>query len=194
MKVLFYLDRLMHYHARTFREIERRLESVGGSFIVVSGSPKKNESGRVALSKPIVQQHYFVPYREWSYRTYTIRWQPTLARVIRKVAPEVVIVMGHVGCLTYWRLGSLSKRMGFRYITWQCGYEYNPGTIKAVLTRKFLKQFHYHLAYHSGAMKYLLAHGITESRIMVIHNTINEQEIECVPRNQAREKISLAEA
>jgi glycosyltransferase involved in cell wall biosynthesis len=190
MKVLFYLDRLMHYHESTLREIERRLESEGGKFIVASGQTRRNENGRVALSKAVVKQHVFVPYHEWKYLSYTVRWQPTLANVVRKVKPDLLIVMGHVGCLTYWRLGLLSKQMGFKYVTWQCGYEYNPGRIKSLLTRKFLTQYDYHLAYHTNAKKYLLAHGVMESRIKVIHNTIDEGKIDLLPQHKARQMVA----
>jgi glycosyltransferase involved in cell wall biosynthesis len=190
MKVVFYLDRVMHYHESTFREIERRLESEAGAFFIVSGQPRYDESGRVGVSKIDFKRHIFVPYHEWRRGTYTVRWQPTLAKIVRQLAPDVVIVMGHVGCLTYWRLGSLSKRAGFKYVTWQCGYEYNPNRIKRFLTRKFLRQFHYHLAYHSEAKTYLLNHGIRQSRIAVVHNTINEQEIDLVPQDEARRQIA----
>jgi glycosyltransferase involved in cell wall biosynthesis len=190
MKVLFYLDRVMHYHESTFREIERRLESEGGKFIVVSGQSKQNENGRVGLSKAVVKQHFFVPYHEWRCRTYTIRWQPRLTSMVRKLKPDLLVVMGHVGCVTYWHLGSLSKQMGFKYVTWQCGYEYNPNPIKSYLTNRFLRQFDYHLAYHTSAEKYLLAHGVTESRITVIHNTINEGEISLFPRDKARQMVA----
>jgi glycosyltransferase involved in cell wall biosynthesis len=113
-----------------------------------------------------------------------------LARIVREIAPDLVIVMGHVGSLTYWRLGALSKRLGFKYVTWQCGYEYNPSRIKDFFTKGFLKQFHYHLAYHSGAKKYLMAHGVPEPKIATIHNTINEEEIDLLPRDEARRRVA----
>jgi glycosyltransferase involved in cell wall biosynthesis len=190
MKVVFYLDRVMHYHEATFHELESCLERAGGEFIVVSGQTKQNENGRMALSQAVVKQHLFVPYREWCYGTYTVRWQPTLASVVRKVAPDLLIVMGHVGCVTYWRLSSLRKRLGFKYVTWQCGYEYNPGRLKGMLITRFLRQYDHHLAYHTSAKKYLLAHGVTEPHVTVIHNTINEQEIELLPREQARQMVA----
>jgi glycosyltransferase involved in cell wall biosynthesis len=84
----------------------------------------------------------------------------------------------------------MSERLGFKYVTWQCGYEYNPGGIKSFLTHRFLKRFHYHLAYHTGAKKYLFAHGVDGSRMIVIHNTLDEQQIRCIPRNNARKTVA----
>ena len=98
--------------------------------------------------------------------------------------------MGHVGCVTYWRLGSLSRQLGFKYVTWQCGYEYNPGRIKGFLTKRFLNQFDYHLAYHSGAKKYLLTHRVAQAKIAVIHNTIDEQKIHLLPWDEARRQVA----
>jgi glycosyltransferase involved in cell wall biosynthesis len=190
MKVFFYLDRVMHYHELTFRAIENRLEREGGEFVVASGQPKSNSHGRVALSKPVVKQHLFLRCHEWEYGTYTVRWQPMLANMVRRFEPDVLIVMGHVGCLTYWRLGWLRKQMGFKYLTWQCGYEYNPGLLKSTLTNRFLRQFDYHLAYHTEAKRYLLSHGVDDSRITVMHNTINEREIALLPRDEARQIVA----
>jgi glycosyltransferase involved in cell wall biosynthesis len=180
----------MHYHESTFRAIEKRLESEGGTFIVVSGHPKQNESGRVAVSNAVVKQHFFIPYHEWRFRTYTLRWQPTLANTVRRIKPNLAIVAGHVGDVTYWRLGLSRQRRNLKYMTWQCGYEYNLGGIKNLITRNFLKHYDYHLAYHTAAKNYLLSHGVPTSRITVIHNTINERDIALSPRDGARKAIT----
>ena len=190
MRVLFYLDHVMHYHVATFQELERRIDNEGGEFTLVSGQKRPNESGRVAISHPIVRRHLFIPSNEWIFGTYTLRWQPTLLNAVRKSKPDVLVVAGHVGDLTYWRLGSLRQRMGFKYVTWQCGYEHNPGTLKDVATGKFLRRYDYHLAYHSNAKKYLISHGVSESRIMVIHNTINEKKIGLLSRDKARQMVT----
>jgi glycosyltransferase involved in cell wall biosynthesis len=187
MRVLFYLDRVMHYHVATFRELERRLEGEGGQFILVAGHNRRSDKGRIGMSEPIVRRQLFISYYERTLRTYTFRWQPKLASVVRRIKPDLLIVAGHIGDLTYWRLGLSGK---FKYVTWQCGYEYHPGPIKNILTKKFLRQYDHHLAYHTSAKNYLLSHGVSESRITVIHNTINEREVGILPRQHARRIVS----
>jgi glycosyltransferase involved in cell wall biosynthesis len=189
MKVLFYSDRLTHYLVPTFRELERRLEREGGKFILVSGNNRRTDAGRFGLSDIVVSHHIYVPYHEWKYKNYTLRWQPTLANVFRKTNADLLIVAGHVGDLTYWRLGLLPERANFKYLTWQCGYEYNPSPIKDILTKRFLQRYDYHLAYHNNAKKYLMSYGIMESRITVVHNTINEEAIDLIPPSQARQMV-----
>ena len=67
------------------------------------------------------------------------------------------------------------------------GYEYNPGPIKHAIARAFLSQFDFHLAYHSGAREYLeYLMGVAEKRVKVVHNTINENDIDRIPRATAR--------
>lgn len=179
----------MHYHIATFQEMERRLEDQGGEFILVSGQKNEKETGRVGISERIVRQHVFIPYNEWIWGTYTLRSQPALPSLIERIAPDVVIVMGHVGSLTYWRLGKLAKKLGFKYVTWQCGYEYNSGLLKHEMTKRFFELFDHHLAYNTNAKKYLMSNGVSSSRITVIHNTINEQEISLLPRDKARQMV-----
>jgi glycosyltransferase involved in cell wall biosynthesis len=180
----------MHYHIATFQELERRIVAKGGEFILVSGEKNNNETGRVGISETVVRQHLFIPYKEWICGTYTLRSQPSLPSLIERMRPDVVIVMGHVGSLTYWRLGKLAKKLGFNYVTWQCGYEYNSGSLKHELTKRFFKLFDYHLAYNTNAKKYLVSNGVSGSRITVIHNTINEQQITLLPRTTARQMVT----
>jgi glycosyltransferase involved in cell wall biosynthesis len=179
----------MHYHVSTFQELERRIESEGGEFIVVSGKKRAKDTGRVPIADTVVRRHLFLSFSEWTCGKYTFRSQPELPNLIRRIVPDVVIVMGHVGSITYWRLGRLAKRMGFKYMSWQCGYEYNSGRLKHELTRRFFKLFDHHLAYNTNAKKYLLSNEVDEARITVIHNTINEREINLIPHDKAREMV-----
>jgi glycosyltransferase involved in cell wall biosynthesis len=189
VKVVFYLDRVMHYHIATFRELETRLGSEGGQFILLSGQKKERDKGRVPVANTVVRQHFSVPFFEWTCGSYTLRSQPKLPDLIRSLAPDVVIVQGHAGSMTYWRLGELATRMGFKYLTWQCGYEYNSSWLKHEMTRRFFKLFDHHLAYNTNAKKYLLNNHVKEARITVIHNTINEEEIDILPRYKARQIV-----
>lgn len=182
----------MHYQVPLFRTLAQQIESGGGEFVLVSGRVRSDEEGRVGLSHPIVPRHLFITFREFKCGAYTIRWQPDLFRTVQNIRPDVLVVMGHVGDVTYWRLGALRRLLGYKYVSWQCGYEYNPGPIKHAIARAFLSQFDFHLAYHSGAREYLISHGVAEKRVKVVHNTINENDIDRIPRATAR-GIVLAE-
>jgi glycosyltransferase involved in cell wall biosynthesis len=189
VKVIFYLDRVMHYHIATFRELETRIEGEGGTFILISGQKKERDKGRVPVDNGVVRQHFFIPFYEWTCGSYKLRGQPKLPQLIRSFVPDVVIVQGHVGNITYWRLGKLAASMGFKYLTWQCGYEYNSSRLKHEITRRFFKLFDHHLAYNTNAKKYLLNNQVKEECITVIHNTINEKEIDILPRSKARQIV-----
>jgi glycosyltransferase involved in cell wall biosynthesis len=74
-------------------------------------------------------------------------------------------------------------------VAWQCGYEYNASRIKDQVLKRFIPGFDHHLAYHTNAAHYALAYGAPKEDITVIYNTINEERIEPVPKQKARNMI-----
>jgi glycosyltransferase involved in cell wall biosynthesis len=180
----------MHYHISLFKELERRISECGGELIICSGYKTKKDKGRIGLSNTIVRKHIFTSFIEWKFGTFTFRWQPELIHLARKINPDILVVMDHVGTLTYWRLGLLRKKIGFKYITWQCGYEYHPIYLKSLIKNIFLKLFDHHLAYHSNAKNYLISHKVSVPSITVIHNTIDESSIKVISSDKARQLIA----
>jgi len=185
-KIVFVFDRVAHYHQELFRTLEGRLAAEGIELHLLSGSPQAGGKGRVGLQKTVIEREQKYVFREYQLGSYIVRRHSGVIEKLKQIAPHTVVVLGHVGNLSHWRLTELKSRLGFKLVAWQCGYEYNPGQLKRAILRRFIPRFDHHLAYHSNARAYALQHGAREDQVTVIHNTINEERIPCLPRDDAR--------
>jgi glycosyltransferase involved in cell wall biosynthesis len=185
-KILYVFDKVVHYQRELFQELDRRLTSNGDELHLMSGIVSSSSTGRVGLKDKVIENETKYTYYEYHLKGFTFRRQKGVIEHIKKIKPDIVVVMSHVGNITYWRLMGLKKPLGFKLVSWQCGYEFNPGKIKNWILSKFIPGFDYHLAYHTNAKKYAITHGAHENTITVIHNTINEKKVISMPKNEAR--------
>jgi glycosyltransferase involved in cell wall biosynthesis len=184
--ILFVFDRVPHYQRDLFVSLETRLRNLGMKLILFSGEALAGETGRVRLKEKVIEKEHKYRFKEWKVRNFTFRKHENVLKRIRDIKPDVVIVMSHVGNISYWQLMRLKRKLGFKLVAWQCGYEYNPSRIKDFILMWFIPGFDHHLAYHTNARKYALRYGATEQQTTVIHNTINEEKIQILPKIVAR--------
>lgn len=185
-KVLFIFDRVAHYHQELFKGLEKALPTVGLELFLLSGETNQSSKGRVGLGESVIGKESKFTFREYKIGSFILRRHFGVMDKVREIQPDIVVVLSHIGNVSHWRLMGLKKKMGFELVAWQCGYEYNPGTLKDFLLGKFIPQFDYHLAYHSNARDYALSHGARPDQITVMHNTINEEKITTLPKGEAR--------
>lgn len=190
-KVVFVFDGVMHYHRELFERLDMLLPEYGYELVLLSGRENSSGRGRVALKKKIVRNQAEYDLSEIRLSTFMVRYQYGIAAKIMALRPSVVVTMCHSGTLSEWQLLLLKRQCNFRLVAWQCGYEYNPGWLKRWVLNKFVPGFDHHLAYHSNAKEYALMHGAREDQVTVMHNTINEAKIECLPKEDARRLIDL---
>lgn len=184
--VAFVFDRVMHYHKATLQRIESELEARGWRFVLLCGREKPGATGRAALQEKIVCNQFDFELYERPVSSFMLRFQKGVASAISGLSPAVVVTMCHSGTLSEWQLIRLKRRVGFRLVAWQCGYEYNPGRLKRWVLSKFIPRFDHHLAYHTNAKAYAQAHGADVRQVTVMHNTIDEGAIKCIPKTEAR--------
>lgn len=189
-RVLFVFEKVMHYHVQLFQRLEADLPRYGWELYLLSGATAAGSTGRVGLAKPTVANEKTFALHECAIGRHVIRRASGILPVIRALQPDIVVTMGHVGNVTDWRLALGKARGGYRLFAWQCGYEYNEGHLKNWLVNRFVPRFDHHLAYHSNARDYALAHGARSEQVTVIHNTINEALIETMPKAAARARLS----
>ena len=185
-RVLFIFDRVAHYHRELFISLEQRLGSNGIELYLLSGQVAGNSVGRIGVKEPVVVREFKYGFREYRLGTYVFRTQTGVLEKINEIKPDVVVNMCHVGNATHWKIAGLKKRLGFKLVAWQCGYEYHPGRLKCFVLNRFIPCYDYHLAYHSNARVYALNHGARADQITVIHNTINEEKIAALPKTEAQ--------
>jgi glycosyltransferase involved in cell wall biosynthesis len=184
--VVFVMDRVMHYHRATFIELERQLALAGFRLILLSSLDRPDTSGRVADSRQVIPYQRYFRLTEHQVGRFTIRYQHGMLKAIRSIKPSIVISTCHVGTISEWGLITLKRRLGFRLIAWQCGYEYNPVQLKRAVLSFFIPCFDHHLAYHTNAKRYAILYGALPAQITVMHNTIDECSIVPIPKADAR--------
>lgn len=191
-KAVFIFDRVAHYHRDLFKRLELELPQHGIELHLLSGEAGVNSTGRVGLKSNVVRNESKYRFYEYKIGGFTLRRTIGVVGRVCDIMPEIVVCMGHVGNITHWKMTRLKSRMKFKLVAWQCGYEYNPSATKAILLRNFVPRFDHHLAYHSNAKAYALQHGSKLEQITLMHNTINEERIVCIPKKQALENVRAA--
>ncbi|MBS0446514.1 MAG: glycosyltransferase family 4 protein [Proteobacteria bacterium] len=187
--VVLVFDRVMHYHRATLQAIDRRLADSRIPFTVLSALDRAGTKGRVADAAKVVASHEHFGLSERRVAGFQLRYQHGLLTGVRRHAPSVVISTCHSGTFTEWQLLRWARRHGVRRVSWQCGYEYNPGLVKRVVLGRFVPQFDFHLCYHTNARRYSLQHGAREDQTLVMHNTIDERAIRPASRDGARREL-----
>lgn len=190
--VVFVFDYVMHYHSAVLRRIAAHVEGRGGTFVLLTATPRAVAAGRVPLREPIVEDQRYYTLHEWHIGSFTIRHQQGLARHLLEIRPDVVVTMCHSGTTTEWLAIALKGVLRYRLVAWQSGYEYNPGHLKTFVLRRFVPRFDHHLAYHSNAERFALLHGAKAQQITVMHNTIDESAVALIPKDEARRGLEAA--
>lgn len=185
-RVLFITDRVMHYQKETYKALELQLQAQDIELWLLSGQDVKRAVGRVGIKEPVVSHEAKFDFREYRIGTYTFRRYFDVVQKIAEIKPDVVINAAHSGNWTHWKISTQKGRLGFKLVSWLCGYEFHPGRLKGFLLDRFIPRYDYHLAYHSNARDYALNHGARRDQVTVIHNTINEEKIATLPKDEAR--------
>lgn len=185
-RVLFITDRVMHYQKETYKTLEKQLQSRGVELGLLSGQDAKRAVGRVGIKEPVVSHEAKFDFREYRVGTYTFRRYFDVVSKIAEIEPDIVINAAHSGNWTHWKISAQKNRLGFKLVSWLCGYEFHPGRLKGFLLDRFIPRYDYHLAYHSNARDYAIRHGARADQVTVMHNTINEEKIATLPKAEAR--------
>ena len=186
--IAFVFDQVRHFHRDLFHALEPRLEAVGAALHLFRGT-EAGSNARGSVAEPVVRNETFYPLRDYRLGKYVFRLAGRYLAGIRNLCPKVVVCPAHPGDLGHWRLIRAKHKLGFRLVAWQCGYEYHPGRLKSLLTRRFVPGFDLHLAYHSNAGVYALRNGARPEQVRVIHNTIDEAAIVRLEKYRARELL-----
>jgi glycosyltransferase involved in cell wall biosynthesis len=189
-KIVFVFDRVMHYHRALFERLDAEFSQHGHELVLLSGKEKESTTGRVALKKMVVKNQIEFPLSEWPFRSFMFRYQHGVAKIIHEIQPAIVITTCHSGTFSEWQIANLKKQFNFKLVAWQCGYEFNPGSLKRWVLGKFIPFFDHHLAYHTNAKHYALSHGARPDQVTVMHNTINEGRITLMPKDEAQAFVS----
>ncbi|HKE92314.1 MAG TPA: glycosyltransferase family 4 protein [Gemmatimonadales bacterium] len=189
-RVAFVLDYVMHYHRDLLVALDVDIAKRGGQFTLFTADHRRAINGRTPLDAPVVADQRTYRLYERQVFGFWVRYQAGLIPAIRRLRPDVVVSTCHSGTVSEWRLAALKRRLGFRLIAWQCGFEYHPGWIKDTMLSRFVPQFDHHLAYHTNARQYALRYGAGDGQVTVMHNTIDERRIAPGDKDAARAQLA----
>lgn len=189
-KIVFVFDQVRHFHVDLFRHLDHRLQARGIQLHLIRGSVDGDLNPRSSTHEEVIARESTFRLHDYAIGTYTLRLGMGYLAEIHRLRPDVVVCSAHPGDIGHWLLAGLKQRLGFKLVAWQCGYEYNPGRIKGILTRLFVPRFDFHLAYHSNARNYALQNGAAPEEVAVIQNTINEKRISRVSQQEARARLA----
>ena len=184
-RVVFFIDRVTHYHVQTLRAIEHGLAERGIAFTVLSSQDPAGAVGRTGLREAVTTDHRHFELTERRLGRFTFRFQHGLLDLLKKLAPQVIVSCCHAGTVSEWWALLWARRNHVRRVAWQCGFEYNDAAIKNIALRFFIPLFDLHLCYHSQARAYAIKHGANADATRVMHNTIDESAIVRQPHREA---------
>jgi glycosyltransferase involved in cell wall biosynthesis len=189
MKIMFIFDRVAHYHLPLFIKLDSLLTANNHQLCLLSGEPKPAKGGRVGLSHNVVNNETKYTFTEYNILSYIIRHQKNIIGKIINYKPDIIVVPSHVGNVTNWNIMRLKKKFNFKLYAWQCGYEYHENRVKRMVLKYFLRKFDHHLAYHTNAKRYVMKYGVDPKHITVMFNTIDENSVKNMDKDEARKKI-----
>lgn len=190
MKKLLWVSNIVpSYNEELFVNLAERLPQHGFEFHLLSGLEKRPTQGRQGMMRKVIKNEHKVSLREWHVGTYCVRHMSGVVDYVEKLRPDVVICASQPGNLTTWSLMRYKRRLAYRLVAWQCGYEYHPGKLKNVLLSRYVPRFDHHLAYHNNAAGYARSHGARHDQVTVVHNTLNEQKIALMSQDEARKRV-----
>jgi len=129
-------------------------------------------------------------FKSKGFRTYKFKIFPFLLvynrgmyKAVKDFDPDIVIIQGIAGDITYRRIISWARRKRKKVFVWACGWE--PGRAKGLmlkfknmLVKSFFHKADYFLTYSSKASKYIADMGFAEKMIETCYNGIETDTLE----------------
>jgi len=181
-KIVYIARFIPHYHVPLWKELSKKFKEKNDTFYLLSVQEPPKE-GRTGVDGKIIDNHYFYEKDIEQYiGSFCLYWQKGVLSILEEIKPDKIIMPGHVGNATSWRVCKKYDKV----LTWQCGYEYHSAKIKDFLQKKYLNSFVHHLAYHTYAKNFTMRYGIAEEDITVMHNTIDQSQLKIAPIEESR--------
>lgn len=100
-------------------------------------------------------------------------WLKGMISTALKGGYDTFIISGEIYCLSNWVLLILSKLTDKRVIGWSHGWFHDGSFIQQILYKRFFSMMYKILLYGNYAKKYMSEHGIAESKMLPIYNSLD---------------------
>jgi|GEM_PF-1913576 len=178
MKCLIFQRFIPFYREEFFSKIQIELKKKNIEVFFAFGETKQ-QTGRSGKKFDSVElkNKIYCPYIKISLFNRNIRLNKKVFSTILETKPDVIIFEGIVSNLSNWIIVLLSKVLKIRIVAWVLGWEEKESLTKRLLLKVLYKNVDAFFAYNTSSKKYLNKLGIEDNKIIVLYNTINEQNI-----------------
>jgi glycosyltransferase involved in cell wall biosynthesis len=173
MKIIFIVALVTPYRVTFFDKLSKRFTD----FTVFSNT-KEKEDGRPQYDGKVSFKSRGFPERKIPVLGFSVRIIEGMFEAIRKERPDILVVPGIPGNLTYRKIVNWAKKNNTRIVLWHSGWESNPRRFfllklfKKSLALSFFKKADYIITYSSAARNDLLAQKFNPDKILVAYNGI----------------------
>jgi len=175
MKKIVIISPILQHYRLTFYEKLSRIND-NYHFHVFYGV-KKKEDGRPSFSGDVRFDAKGFEVSRFSIASLAIRYNRGMLAELKQVNPDIIIIQGITGNLSYRRIMSWARRRNKKIIIWTCGWESKEvkGTKKAFKDKfvaSFFRKADYFLTYSNSASDYVRNMGINQSMIETCYNGV----------------------
>ena len=180
MKLIILHSILPTYRKDFFESLDKKLKQDNIDLTVMHGTSFFNKS----ITTDTEPQYSAIPMitREYKFMGYRIVWWKGLLPKIRRIKPDMVIILFSPGNLTFWLVQLYCYLNKVKIGLWSNGSVRKEITgvkrkARSYFLNFFLKRANVHICYGSRYQKELLDFGIDQSKVFVAQNTINVEKI-----------------
>jgi glycosyltransferase involved in cell wall biosynthesis len=168
-RVLFVIPFITHYRVNFYKILNEKLNS---NLILLHEIKNKND-GRPSFSNEVSIENYTFKSKKILFFNFNFG----VLEHFKRIKPNIVLLDGHVGNLTFWVVIILAKLSRIKVVLWVCSWEkYNNWIINKI--RRLSSCFLFNLAdkciaYGSVAETYMKEIGVKSKKICIAYNGID---------------------
>jgi len=173
--VIIISPNLLHYRLPFYEKLSYYNEDYQ---LTVFYGAKRKEDGRPAYTGKL--RFNAIGFREIKFRllAYKLVYNLGMFSKLKQINPDIVIIQGNTGNISYRRSIKWGKRKNKKIIIWACGFE--PGRAKGLLlylknklVASIFNKADYFLTYSNYASRYVRDLGIEQSIIKTCYNGLD---------------------
>lgn len=179
-KIVLISPILQHYRISFYEKLAKANPDYE---LIVFHGVKKSEDGKPGYSGETSFKNVGFIQSKYKFLPFSIRHDKGMYKEFKKVNPDILIIQGITGNISYRLCNSWARRHNKIIIGWTCGFE--PGVAKGAmlwlknkLVSSFFKKADYFLTYSSNSSRYVESLGVKESIIETCYNGIETDDLE----------------
>jgi glycosyltransferase involved in cell wall biosynthesis len=193
MKLAILLQTLPLYRKTFLENLSLQLQKKGIELTVIHGT----SFFKKAIKMDTDPKYSAIPLNlaEFKVLGFRIVWWKGLFKSIRKVKPNIIIILFGPGNVSLWIVQLYCYLLKIKIGIWSSGFTRKEivgfkRKVRASILNFFLRHAKFHICYGTQYKKFLLNMGISKSKVFVAQNTLNVEPILALDLNSRKSKSS----